>query len=119
MVQELKIAYESRIAQAKEDFHRGALDLAFKKLEEAHILGQRYVIPHTTSHIWMLRIAFRRKDFKEILGQLIRIPGGVIGSLFGVIPTGNTGGANISAFKQLPIPKNLEVFLELDRDKLD
>ena len=37
----------------------------------------------------------------KIRGQLLRIPGGMIGSAIGRVPRGNTGGANVSAIRPL------------------
>jgi hypothetical protein len=63
----------------------------------------------------MLRIGWRRRDIREIVGQLLRIPGGAIGSALGRVPRGNTGGSRISAFRELPIPPDLNELLMLDK----
>ena len=98
----------------------GDLDAAFAHLERAHVLGQWYVGTHTRAHLEMLRIGWHRRDAREILGQLLRIPGGIIGSALGRVPRGNTGGANVSALRQMPIPADLTALLRLDgRSRLD
>ena len=71
------------------------------------------------AHLGMLRIGWRRRDLREILGQLIRIPGGAIGSAIGRVPRGNTGGANVSALRPLPIPPDLRELLAQDRRSRD
>jgi hypothetical protein len=91
------------------------LGKAFAHLERAHVLGQWYVRSHLIAHSGMLRIGWRRRDLREIFGQPIRIPGGMIGSAIGRVPRGNTGGANVSAFRPLPIPPDLRDLLVLDR----
>jgi len=69
------------------------------------------VVPHVKSHLGMLRIGLRRRDTREIVGQLLRVPGAVIGSLLGHLPVGNTGGANVSPFRPMPIPEDLATVL--------
>ena len=62
----------------------------------------------------MLKIGFGRKDIREIFGQIIRMIAVFPASLFGWVPVGNTGGANVSALKPMPIPHDLALFLEED-----
>jgi hypothetical protein len=94
------------------DFYRKELYVkAFSCFERAHIIGQKYVIPHTLSHIWMLRIGLRTRNLHEIFGQLLRIPAGILGSAIGFVPVGNTGGANVKALKTMPIPEDLQEIL--------
>ena len=88
---------------------------AFGHLERAHILGQWYVGAHTRAHLGMLRVGWLRRDAREILGQLLRIPGAMIGSALGRVPRGNTGGSNVSAFLEMPIAPELKEILLLDR----
>ncbi len=61
------------------------------------------------------RPALRRRDRKEIVGQLVRLVLAGPGSLTGKYPVGNTGGANVSAFAPMPIPDDLRAVLEGDR----
>ena len=96
------------------------LDSAFAHFERAHVLGQWYVRTHTAAHVGLLRVAWRRRDLREIVGQLLRLPGGMLGSALGRVPRGNTGGANVSAFREMPIPPDLRSLLALDsRSRLD
>ncbi len=39
-------------------------------------LGQWHVGPHVLAHLGMLRIGWRRRDLREVFGQLLRIPRG-------------------------------------------
>jgi len=55
----------------------------------------------------MLRVAARRRDQKELIGQLTRFVAAAIFSTIWV-PDGNTGGANVSAGKRMPIPDELK-----------
>lgn len=84
----------------------GDLDGAFAHLERAHILGQRYTLPHVRAHVAMLVIGWRRRDAREIFGQLARIlAAGLFSRIW--VPDGNTGGANVSALRRMPIPEDL------------
>lgn len=111
MKPQLKKMFYYKMNKAIEQMDLKKFDEAFSSLEEAHVLGQKYVIPHTLSHLYMLKIAIKRRDFPEILGQLFRIPTGFLGSLVGILPTGNTGGSNISPFKRMEIPEYLKKYL--------
>ena len=95
-----------RVAQA-----RGDDTIAFAHLERVHIVGQRNVLAHTRAHIAMLCIGMRRRDLREILGQLLRTAAALTKTLIWV-PRGNTGGANISAFASMPIPCDLQHLVE-------
>lgn len=104
----IKIIFYKHIEKAKELIKLGRLDEAFSVLEIAHVLGQRSIIPHTVSHLYMLRIGLLKRDVREILGQLFRIPTGMIGSAVGISPIGNTGGSNVSPFKQMKISEEIK-----------
>lgn len=85
---------------------------AFRHLERAHILGQPWPVAHTHAHIQMLKIGIQRRDVREVVGQIIRITGGGILSLFGRLPEGNTGGADVSAVLPMPSPADLKALCE-------
>lgn len=107
MPSRLKQAYRHEFIAAKEAFAAGDLDRSFRYFERAHILGQRFFWAHLITHVWMLRIALARMDSREIIGQVVRMIATVPGYLFGWIPVGNTGGANVSALKPMPVPSDL------------
>lgn len=111
----LAAAFDAEIQYAAQALANDNPVDAFSHLERAHVLGQWYVRPHLITHLGMLRIGWRQRDVREIIGQLIRIPGGIIGSALGRVPRGNTGGSRVSAFRPLPIPPDLKELLALDR----
>jgi pimeloyl-ACP methyl ester carboxylesterase len=80
---------------------------SFRRLERAHVLGQASTIEHVRVHARMLAWATRHRDAREILAQLLRIAGAATKTLFGLVPSGNTGGGNVGAFRALPIPLDL------------
>jgi hypothetical protein len=92
----------------------GELDTAVRHLERAHILGQRSTRLHVRSHVAMLSIAWQRRDLRGITGQLTRIVAAALFSRLWV-PVGNTGGANVSATRPLPVPPDLQAILDADR----
>jgi len=81
----------------------GNTALEFRHLENAHILGQASTYQHTKVHCLMLAWGIRQRNFREILGQLFRIIGAATTTAIGLIPSGNTGGSNISPFARLPL----------------
>ncbi|HKA15461.1 MAG TPA: DUF3703 domain-containing protein [Myxococcota bacterium] len=109
----LRATFESEFAAAYALRRSGDLDGAFHHLERAHILGQQYVATHVRTHLAMLRIGVVRRDPREIVGQLVRVPAAAIGSALGIPPGGNTGGANVGFFARMEIPPDLKALLDV------
>lgn len=107
-----KAAFEAEIARAGQLLADGQIDVAFRHLERAHVIGQAHVIPHVRSHWLMLQVELRRRRPLAVLGQLVRVLLGALGSAVGVIPTGNTGGSDISMFRRLPIDPELQRIID-------
>jgi len=105
-------AFEKEITLARGLMRRNEHDEAFVHLERAHVLGQQNAAAHVLSHWLMLRVAVHRREPTAILGQAARIVLGAVGSIVGSVPTGNTGGTNISMFKHLPIASALLKIIE-------
>lgn len=103
------IAYEMKRASDAEA--AGDDQQAFAHLERAHILGQRYFLTHMHTHLRMLRLARRRRDRREVRGQVLRLIAVTPGYLSGWVPKGNPGGANVSALKPMPYPDDLAPLL--------
>ncbi len=101
-----------RVIAAEMTAYRSAVeagddDRAWHHLERVHIVSQPYLGPHLVSHGAMLGFAIRRRDWSEVLGQMVRITLAPLGSLTGRLPVGNTGRSNVSAFAPMPIPADL------------
>lgn len=107
----LTLAYDTELYAARHLIHVGDLDRAFKRLEKAHVLGQRHVLRHVQTHWLMLKIGYQRNSEREMSGQLLRIMLGAIGSSIGIVPTGNTGGTNVGIFKRMQIAAELQKLL--------
>ena len=110
----LKHAFESEMAAARQHYEAGAFDRAFRSFERAHILGQRNTLPHVRSPVWMLRVGLRRRDLREIFGQTTRIAAAALFSQLWV-PEGNTGGADVSPLRPMPVPADLRAILDAAR----
>jgi hypothetical protein len=111
MKPDVRIAYQAALSAARAAQDRGDLDAAFAQWERAHILGQRHLLPHIVTHLGMLWIGWRRRDAREVLGQVARLAATLPGWLTGWVPRGNPGGANVSALKAVPLPADLEPLL--------
>ena len=98
---------ERELSQAQQRDAQGDHAAAFVHLERAHILGQASTREHVRTHVHMLLWGVRQRKSREVAGQVLRIVGAATKTAFGFVPEGNTGGANISAFKRLPIPDDL------------
>jgi hypothetical protein len=81
--------------------------IGFSHLERAHILGQASTREHVRVHFRMLLWAWRHRQTRELLGQLYRLLGAALFTAIGMVPTGNTGGSNVSAFAKMAIPPDL------------
>src|SRR4051812_4066246 len=84
---------------------------AFHHLERAHVLGQNWTWQHVRVHWRMFVWGVRRRDWREVAGQAFRIVGAATKTGFGLMPRGNTGGANVSPFRAMPIPEDLAAVL--------
>lgn len=91
-------------------------DEAWHALERVHILSQRKFWLHIRCHVLMLAYAVALWQHREIFGQLLRLALAPFGNITGRLPIGNTGRANVSAFKPMDIPHDLKSWLEGDNE---
>ena len=107
----LRAAFQREVDLA--DAARAGQDLGteFAHLERAHILSQRHAFSHTGTHLRMLAVGWKRRDAREIVGQVMRSIAALTKSKIWV-PLGNTGGANVNPFKPMPVPADLRHFVE-------
>ncbi|HET9728832.1 MAG TPA: DUF3703 domain-containing protein [Acidimicrobiia bacterium] len=104
-------AWSDECAEASAAKARGDVSGEWHHLERAHILSQPVARLHVQTHFAMLGSAWRRRDRHEVFGQLFRLIVAAPGSWTGRYPTGNTGGADVNAFRPMPVPDDLEVLL--------
>ena len=88
----------------------------FAHLERAHVLGQASTREHVRVHWRMFRWALRQRDAREALGQIPRLIGAATKTFIGLVPSGNTGGANVSAIQPMPVDPELAAIIERARD---
>ena len=105
-------AYREEVSRAREALDGDNFEVGFVHLERAHVLGQSITYQHTRIHWRMLKIGWKRKDAREIFGQLVRIVGAATKTAFGIYPTGNTGGSNVWFFRPMPIAEDLKQILD-------
>ena len=106
-------AFAREMTMAEASLRERDFDRAFTHLERAHILGQTRTRLHLRAHAAMLRLGWRRRDGREVLGQVFRF---VTAALFTHvwIPLGNTGGSRVSAFQPMPLPPDLAQIIAAD-----
>ncbi len=106
--QSLKPFYQLELTKFQEEYDGGNLTEAWRHLERAHIIGQRYPWAHTSVHWKMLLFGFRIKSKQEIFGQIPRLLFGGVKSFVGKVPLGNPGGADVPPLRAFPIEPELQ-----------
>lgn len=101
----------AEINKARDADIAGDHAVAFTHLENAHVLGQTSTRWHVKIHWLMMLWAIRRSNFAEIAGQLFRIFGAATMTAVGRVPSGNTGGSNVSPFMVMPIKPEHEAII--------
>lgn len=104
-------AVAEELRAAREAEAAGRIEAGFRHLERAHVLGQASTLLHVRAHVHMLSWGLRQRDLREAWGQVVRIIGAATKTALGWVPAGNTGGANVSPFKPLPISADLQQIL--------
>jgi Protein of unknown function (DUF3703) len=107
----LEAAWQAERHAATTARRTGDAPTEWRHLERAHILSQPLAGLHLRTHGAMLTASVRRRDGREIAGQLLRLVLAVPGSVSGRYPVGNTGGADVSAFSPMAVPEDLRPLL--------
>ena len=110
--QAIRQAWAGERAAAAQARAMGDTTAEWHHLERAHILSQPLPVAHVRTHGAMLGAGLRRRDRREVVGQLVRLLVAGPGSAVGRYPLGNTGGANVSAVTPMPIPADLQAVLD-------
>lgn len=104
----LTAAFERRLADGYAALQSNDAPRAYELFEQAHVIGQPRTRLHVRSHMALLRWGWRLGDWREVAGQLLRLPAAALFTRVWM-PKGNTGGANVSAFRSMPIPADLSI----------
>lgn len=110
--QRIRPFIESEFDAARQagSLHDASAELAH--LERAHVLSQADTLQHVRVHVAMLLWGIRQRSAREVIGQLFRIVGAATKTFIGLVPHGNTGGANVSAFRRMPIAPDLQRLID-------
>ncbi|GAB2708096.1 DUF3703 domain-containing protein [Aliiglaciecola sp. 3_MG-2023] len=103
---------QHKIVLAEQAKNNGKLENAFSFLEDAHVIAQKSTYLHCLVHYLMLKHGLITLSLMEIAGQAFRLVGALTKTWIGLIPTGNTGGTNVSPFKPLPISANNQKIID-------
>ncbi len=107
----IRAAWRTEVDTARTARRAGRPDVEWTHLERAHIVSQPLALTHTATHALMLANGLRRRDGREIGGQLFRLLVAGPGSITRRYPIGNTGSAAVSPYAPMPIPADLETVL--------
>jgi hypothetical protein len=103
----IRDAWAAERAGARQARTRRDTSSEWRHLERAHIISQPLATAHVRTHLAMLGYGLRRRDRREVTGQLVRLLVAGPGSAVGRYPLGNTGGANVNALSPLAVPADL------------
>lgn len=70
---------------------------------------------HVKTHVLMLGLAWRTRDWGECAGQGLRLVLVPLGHMFRRLPIGNPGRANVSAFASMPVRDDIASAIALAR----
>lgn len=102
----------AELRSAREAEAQGQPDVAFYHLERAHILGLASTAEHVLVHWRMLLWGVHQRSARECIGQVLRILAAATMTAIGATPSGNTGGANVSPIKRMPVPPDLDALIQ-------
>ena len=114
MNEKLRTAFLEELRVARRAEQGSDLARAWHHLERAHVLSQSFAWPHVRVHGRMFAFAWRRRDWRELLGQIPRVLLAAPGSWTGRAPQGNTGGARVGIFTPMEIPAELQAVLSAE-----
>lgn len=113
----MKPHIDAELNSARDAEAAGDLAGAFRHLERAHVLGQMSTAQHVRVHFAMLSWGVRQRDFREIWGQVVRIFGALAKTWIRLLPIGNTGGANVSPLRPMPIAEDLAQIFAISKSR--
>jgi hypothetical protein len=111
--QRIRPAVQAELDAATAAERRGNFHTAFLHLERAHVLGQAATTEHVRVHWRMFRFALRQQLAADAAGQFWRMLAASLFTGLGLVPEGNTGGSDVSAFRRMQLPEDLRLAIAL------
>ncbi len=108
----LREYFKAELEKAKTAIVAQYFEAAWTALQRAHILGQRDAIAHTIAHWKMLKLAWKQRDFREVMGQLMPVLLAVpLTFLYGQMRLLRGGKANLNDSERMSIPEDIQQIL--------
>lgn len=108
----LREHFKAELENAKTAIAVQDFETAWVALQRAHILGQRDARAHTLAHWNMLKLAWKQRDFREVVGQLMPVLLSVpLTPLYGQMRSLRGGKANINDVERMSIPQDIQQIL--------
>jgi len=111
----IRSSVQSELDATSQAEARDQIDLAFRHLERAHVLGQAATVEHVRVHWQMFLWAGRHRKPGEAAVQLWRMVAAALFTGIGLLPIGNTGGGNVSSLRRMPVPADLQRVIDAAR----
>lgn len=108
MNQKLLLVLKHEISAFKKADLESHCEKAVYHLGRAHIISQASWIHHLMVHFLMLSFSLKRRDLREVSGQLIRIFVTVPGHVVGKVPKGNIGWSTVGLTSEKELPDDLK-----------
>ncbi|WP_233253782.1 DUF3703 domain-containing protein [Limnohabitans sp. 2KL-1] len=86
----------------------GDLGAAWRAHELGHIVCQPYLGLHLLSHTAMLGLAWRSRDYSEVLAQVLRLALAPVGHALGRTPPQNVGTGRFRVMERGTWPSELD-----------
>ena len=86
----------------------GHLRAAWRAHELGHIVSQPYLGLHLSSHAAMLGLAWRTRNYSEVLAQVARLAMAPVGHALGRTPPQNVGTGRFGLMEEGPWPTELD-----------
>lgn len=94
-----RAAFETELARGYGLMATRSFNAAAGAFEQAHLIGQRWTLPHTRSHVAILALGWQRRDAREVLGQIVRIAWSALFTWLWV-PAGNVGSVRVGMLQR-------------------
>ena len=94
---------------------RGEFFTSSEHLQRAHVLAQPSTFLHVRIHWCMFQFAARNRLNGEAFGQLWRTFAAALFTALKLVPTGNSGGADVSGFHRMAVAAELQAIMDAAR----